>query len=69
MGLQVTNLHAVVVTDARTNLHLQPDLGATQAGWLVKMCRLDHLRLSYRVEGRDYQLTDIQGNVVKEISA
>lgn len=69
MGLQLTDLHAVDVTDARNNLHLQADLGATQAGWLIKTCRLDHLRLTYRVQGRDYRLTDIHGNVVKEILA
>ena len=30
---------------------------------------LDHERLTYRHSGRDYRLTDIHGNVVKEILA
>ena len=30
---------------------------------------LDHERLTYRYSGRDYRLTDVEGNVVKEIMA
>jgi hypothetical protein len=30
---------------------------------------LDHLKLTYRFQGRDYRLTDVHGNLVKEILA
>lgn len=31
--------------------------------------RLDHERLTYRFNGRDFRLTDVAGRVVKEIVA
>jgi len=30
---------------------------------------LDHTKLTYRFQGRDYRLTDVHGNVVKDILA
>jgi hypothetical protein len=30
---------------------------------------LDHKRLTYRYSGRDFRLTDVAGNVIKEILA
>jgi hypothetical protein len=33
------------------------------------MMRLDHTKLTYRYSGRDFRLTDVAGNVVKEIIA
>jgi hypothetical protein len=30
---------------------------------------LDHEKLTYRYSGRDFRLTDVKGNVVKEILA
>jgi len=30
---------------------------------------LDHTRLTYRFQGRDFRLTDIHGSVVKDILA
>jgi len=30
---------------------------------------LDHERLTYRYAGRDFRLTDVEGNVVREIMA
>jgi hypothetical protein len=30
---------------------------------------VDHLRLTYRFQGRDYRLTDIAGEVIPEILA
>lgn len=41
------------------------DLNAT----LLHLLGFDHTRLTFRVQGRDYRLTDIHGNVVKEILA
>ncbi len=39
------------------------DLNAT----LLHLLGLDHLRLTFRSQGRDYRLTDVHGNVVKGI--
>jgi uncharacterized protein (DUF1501 family) len=41
------------------------DLHAT----LLHLLGFDHLRLTYRVQGRDYRLTDINGRVINEIVA
>jgi hypothetical protein len=41
------------------------DLNAT----LLHLLGLDHTRLTYRFQGRDYRLTDVHGNVVKELLA
>src|SRR5947209_8208521 len=42
-----------------------PDLHAT----ILHLLGLDHTRLTFRHAGRDYRLTDVAGNVVKEIIA
>jgi uncharacterized protein (DUF1501 family) len=39
------------------------DLHAT----MLYLLGIDHLRLTYRSQGRDFRLTDVAGNVVKEI--
>ena len=39
------------------------DLNAT----LLHLLGLDHERLTYRFQGRDYRLTDVHGNVVRDI--
>ncbi len=41
------------------------DLQAT----ILHLLGIDHLRLTYRHSGRDYRLTDVAGNVVREILA
>jgi|TARA_B110000495_G_scaffold112244_1_gene97107 hypothetical protein len=41
------------------------DLHAT----ILQLCGLDHLKLTYRLNGRDFRLTDVAGKVVKEIIA
>jgi hypothetical protein len=41
------------------------DLNAT----LLHLLGFDHERLTFRLQGRDYRLTDVHGNVVKEILA
>lgn len=48
-----------VVTDP---VHIH-DLNATA----LHLLGLDHTRLIYRFQGRDYRLTDVHGNVVREI--
>lgn len=41
------------------------DLNAT----LLHLLGLDHTRLTYRYSGRDFRLTDVHGNVIREILA
>jgi uncharacterized protein (DUF1501 family) len=36
---------------------------------VLHLLGLDHLRLTHRVQGRDFRLTDVHGNVVQEILA
>lgn len=48
------------VTENPVHVH---DLNAT----LLHLLGLDHLRLTYRFQGRDYRLTDIHGNLVPGI--
>jgi hypothetical protein len=48
--------------DNKVHVH---DLHAT----ILHLIGIDHERLTYRYSGRDYRLTDVYGNVVKEIIA
>jgi hypothetical protein len=41
------------------------DLNAT----LLHLLGLDHTRLTYRFQGRDYRLTDVHGRVIQPILA
>jgi hypothetical protein len=41
------------------------DLHAT----ILHLMGLEHTKLTYRYNGRDFRLTDVAGNVVKEILA
>ena len=34
-----------------------------------RLMGIDHTRLTYRYSGRDFRLTDVYGNVVKDILA
>jgi uncharacterized protein (DUF1501 family) len=51
--------HAV---ENRVHVH---DLHAT----ILHLLGIDHTRLTYHHSGRDYRLTDVQGNVVRDILA
>ncbi len=44
----------------QTHVH---DLQAT----ILNQLGMDHLRLTYRFQGRDYRLTDVHGNVIRDI--
>ena len=44
----------------RVSVH---DLHAT----ILRLVGLDHLRLTYRYQGRDFRLTDVHGEVVREV--
>lgn len=50
------------VTENPVHVH---DLQAT----ILHQLGFDHTKLTYRFQGRDYRLTDVHGNVVKEIIA
>jgi hypothetical protein len=50
------------ITDAPVEVH---DLNAT----ILHLLGMDHTRLTYKFQGRDYRLTDVHGNVVKAILA
>jgi hypothetical protein len=39
------------------------DLHAT----VLHLLGMDHTKLTYRFSGRDFRLTDVEGNVIKEI--
>jgi uncharacterized protein (DUF1501 family) len=47
-------------SENRVNVH---DMHAT----ILHLMGLDHKKLTYRYNGRDFRLTDVHGNVVKEI--
>ena len=50
------------VTENPVHVH---DLQAT----ILHQMGIDHTKLTFRFQGRDYRLTDVHGNVVKEILA
>ena len=50
------------VTEDQVHVH---DLQAT----ILHLLGLDHKRLTFRFQGRDYRLTDVGGNVVEKILA
>jgi hypothetical protein len=36
---------------------------------LLHLCGIDHTRLTFRYQGRQYRLTDVHGNVVQDLIA
>jgi hypothetical protein len=57
-----TDDYAYYGVENRVHFH---DLHAT----ILHLLGFDHLKLTYRYAGRDFRLTDVHGNVVKEILA
>lgn len=49
--------------DALDNIVHVHDLHAT----MLSLLGIDHERLTYRYQGRDFRLTDVAGKVVREI--
>jgi hypothetical protein len=41
------------------------DLHAT----MLQLLGIDHMRLTYKFQGRNFRLTDVAGNVVKDLLA
>jgi hypothetical protein len=67
-GVKAGHIHGVTcpfgafVEEGRVHVH---DLHAT----ILHLMGLDHERLTYRYSGRDFRLTDVHGEVVREILA
>jgi len=57
-----TDDHGYYATENRVHFH---DLHAT----ILYLFGLDHERLTYRYAGRDFRLTDIYGEVIRDILA
>ena len=55
-----TDEHGMKAVEKPVHVH---DLHAT----ILHLMGLDHTKLTYRHAGRDYRLTDVSGNIVKEI--
>ena len=58
----ITDDYGYYVQDEAMHVH---DLHAT----ILHLLGLDHTRLTYRFQGRDFRLTDVHGNVVKGVLA
>ena len=50
------------ITEDKVHVH---DLHAT----LLHLLGIDHLKLTYKFQGRNYRLTDIHGNIVPKLLA
>lgn len=57
-----TDEYGYYAVENKVHLH---DLHAT----MLHLLGIDHLKLTYRYAGRDFRLTDVHGNVVKDIIA
>ena len=57
-----TDDYGIKAVENPTHIH---DLHAT----ILHLLGLDHTKLTYRCSGRDFRLTDVHGNVVKDIIA
>ena len=62
MAYGSTDEHGGAAVDNKMHIH---DLHAT----ILALMGLDHEKLTYRYAGRDFRLTNVSGNVVKEIMA
>ena len=59
------SIHVQKTESVRIHALSTNDLNAT----LLHCLGIDHERLTYRFQGRDFRLTDIHGKVVKDILA
>lgn len=62
MAYGATDDHGYYAMENKVHIH---DLHAT----ILHLMGMNHERLTYRYAGRDYRLTDVSGNVVKDIIA
>ena len=63
-GLQLGTSDEIGYTAADDPVHVH-DLQAT----ILHLLGFDHLKLTYRFQGRDFRLTDVHGNVVQKMLA
>ena len=63
-GLQLGETDDFCFNVARDPVHVH-DLNAT----LLHLLGIDHERLTYRAEGRDFRLTDVHGHVMRQVIA
>jgi hypothetical protein len=63
-GLTVGNTDEIGYYAVEDVVHVH-DLQAT----ILHLLGLDHLKLTYRFQGRDFRLTDVAGNVVSKLLA
>jgi len=65
MSYGETDEYCYIIVDKATHgVHVH-DLNAT----ILHLLGMDHKRLTYRFQGRDFRLTDVHGHVVKDILA
>ena len=62
MRYGATDEHGIKAEENKMHVH---DLHAT----ILHLLGLDHTRLTYNYSGRDFRLTEVHGNVAKEILA
>ncbi len=62
LNLGATDDFGFAPVEDRVHIH---DIQAT----ILHLLGLDHLKLTFRFQGRDYRLTDVEGNVVKKLLA
>ncbi len=60
MSYGATDEFGAAAVENKVHIH---DLHAT----LLALLGFDHKRLTYRYNGRDFRLTDVEGNVIKAI--
>lgn len=63
-GLSIGKTDEIGYNGVEDSIHVH-DLHAT----ILHLMGLDHLKLTYRMQGRDFRLTDVAGNVVQKILA
>jgi Protein of unknown function (DUF1501) len=61
-GIMIGESDELGFNEVKDKVHVH-DLHAT----ILHMLGLDHTKLTYRFQGRDFRLTDVHGNVVKEL--
>jgi hypothetical protein len=62
MAYGATDEFGYIASENRVHVH---DLHAT----MLHLMGLDHERLTFRYAGRDHRLTDVEGQVIREILA
>ena len=60
MSYGSTDDYCYNITENPVHVH---DLNAT----IMHLLGVDHKKLTYRFQGRDFRLTDIHGNIIKDI--